>query len=83
MIILMRLCRCSSLIDIMFSIDLKTAYSRAICNTYPHITRTIAFNGLENVVIKWAFGRAGLLPTITKIANGIHAHTMLYCIFPD
>ena len=55
-----------SLLDLMPSIDLKIGLIRAPCIRYPPITRRIAFSGLENVIIKLAFGRAGLLPTITR-----------------
>jgi hypothetical protein len=61
----------------MFSIDLKLVYIRATCNTYPPITRIIAFSGLENVIIKLTCGGARLLPIITKTPNGIQAYSAL------
>lgn len=63
----------------MPSIDLNLVHINAPCNTYPPITRRIVFSGLENVIIKLAFGRAGRSPTITKVATGIHAdRSLLY-----
>ncbi len=66
-----------SLLDLMFSIDLKLVYIRAICNKYPPIIRIIALIGLENVIIKLTCGGARLLPTITRAANGIHTYSAL------
>ena len=39
-------------LDLIFSMDLKLVYIKAICNTYPPITKIIAFNGLENSSIE-------------------------------
>jgi hypothetical protein len=61
----------------MFNIDLKLVYIRTTCNTYPPITRIIAFIGLEKVIIKLTCGGARLFPIITKIDNGIHTYSAL------
>jgi hypothetical protein len=61
----------------MFSIDLTLVHIRAICNTYPPTIRTIAFIGLEKVIIKLTCGGARLLPTITMAASGIHTNRAL------
>jgi hypothetical protein len=58
---------------IIFSIDLKLAYIKAICNIYPPTIRIIAFSGLEKVIIKLICGVARLLPIITNAAIGIQA----------
>ena len=58
-------------LDLIFSIDLKLVYIKAICNTYPPITKIVAFNGLEKVIIKLTWGGARLLPMITNAAIGI------------
>jgi hypothetical protein len=60
-------------LDLIFSIDLKLVYIKAICNTYPPITKIVAFNGLEKVIIKLTWGGARLLPMITNAAIGIQA----------
>jgi len=57
----------------MFNIDLKLVYIKAICNTYPPTIRIIAFNGLENVIIRLTWGGARLFPIITKTAIGMQA----------
>ena len=62
-----------NLLDLIFSIDIKLVYIKAICNTYPPNIRTIALSGLEKVSISLIWGGARLLPIITKAANGIHA----------
>jgi len=61
----------------MFNIDLKLVYRRTACNTYPPVTRIIAFSGLEKVIIKLTCGGARLFPIITKIDNGIHTYSAL------
>ena len=65
------------LFDLIFIIDLKLAYIKAICNTYPPTINIIAFSGLEKVIIKLTCGGARLLPTITRAAKGIHAYNAL------
>jgi hypothetical protein len=68
-----------NLLDLIFIIDLKLVYIRAICNTYPPIIRIIALNGLEKLIIRLTCGGARLLPTITKAAIGMQAYsTLLY-----
>jgi hypothetical protein len=62
-----------NLLDLIFIIDLKLVYIRAICNTYPPIIRIIALNGLEKLIIRLTCGGARLLPTITKAAIGMQA----------
>ena len=62
-----------NLLDLIFIIDLKLVYIRAICNTYPPIIRIIALSGLEKLIIKLTCGGARLLPIITKAAIGIQA----------
>jgi hypothetical protein len=62
-----------NLLDLIFSIDLRLEYIKAICNTYPPTIRTIAFNGLEKVIIRLTRGGARLFPIITKPAIGRQA----------
>jgi hypothetical protein len=62
-----------SLLDLIFSINLKLAYINAICKTYPPTIRIIAFNGLEKVIIRLTWGGARLFPMITKTAIGMQA----------
>ena len=50
---------------------------KAICNTYPPTISTIAFTGLENVIIRWTCGGARLFPTMTKRDNGIQGYSAL------
>ena len=62
-----------NLLDLIFSIDLKLAYIKAVCSMYPPTIKMIAFSGLEKVIIILTCGGARLLPMITKAAIGIHA----------
>ena len=50
------------------------AYIRASWSTYPPIISTIAFIGLENVIISLTCGEARLLPIIIKTANEMQAY---------
>jgi hypothetical protein len=70
-----------NILDLIFSICLKLVYIRPACNTYPPITRTIAFTGLEKVIIKSTCGGARLLPIITRAASRIHAYSALLYLF--
>jgi hypothetical protein len=47
---------------------------------YPPTISTIAFNGLENVNIKFTCGGARVLPIITSNDIGIHAYNA--CVYP-
>ncbi|WP_458720755.1 hypothetical protein [Candidatus Nitrosocosmicus sp. R] len=66
-----------NLFDLISSIDLKLLYIRITWNTYPPKIRTIAFSGLEKVIIKLTCGGARLLPMMINVANGIHAYNAL------
>ena len=70
-----------NLFDLISSIDLKLLYIRIPWNTYPPKIRTIAFSGLEKVIIKLTCGGARLLPIIINAANGIHAYSALWYPF--
>ena len=67
----------TALLDLILNIDLALVYTRTTCNTYPPITKTIAFSGLEKVIIKLTWGGARLFPIITKIDSGIHTYSAL------
>ncbi len=65
------------LLDLIATIDLKLVYIKATCRTYPPTIKTIAFSGLEKVIIRFTCGGARLLPMITKTANGMQAYNVL------
>jgi hypothetical protein len=67
----------ATLLDLIFSNDLRLVYIRAPCNTYPPTTRITAFSGLEKVIIRLTCGGARLLPTIITVARGMHANSAL------
>ncbi len=77
MVIIINYAEAVNRLDLILNIDIRLVYIREHCNTYPPITRIIAFSGLEKVIIKFTCGGARLLPTIIRVANGIHAYSAL------